>query len=355
MTLFICLLAFIMSDLNTAVFASESMKVKPETLLTGLGIPWSIEFLDNQTLIFSERSGKIKTYHLQSKTLTNILGAPISAEHGQGGLLDLHRHPEFAKNKTLYLSYTKKISARYTTALSMAQLEGAELKSLKEIFVANNPSAKGEHFGARMAHDDNDHLYFTVGDRNSRDLAQKLDADQGKVHRIKLDGTIPSDNPFFTQLNARKTIWSYGHRNPQGLVYDFANKVLWESEHGPRGGDEINKIEKGRNYGWPVITYGREYWGPRIGRTRQAGMEQPVYYYVPSIAPCGLELYQGGLFSGALALTHLNRLDFKKNQWHETRILTEIAERIRDVKLGPDGLVYFSTDSGKIIRVDLRK
>lgn len=349
------------------LFAQEPKAEKPpfrvENLASVQDTVWSMEFPDSENLLFTEKSGQLKLLNLKSKKITSIGGLPASSVHGQGGLMDLFLHPDYSKNKTLYLSYTKKMGGDYTTAIAMGILSGNKITNLKDIFVANNASSKSQHFGSRITTDGKGHLFFSVGDRGQRELAQDLTADQGKIHRINLDGSLPKDNPFANDPAARKSIWSLGHRNPQGLVYDQQTDTLWEQEHGPRGGDEINKVEKGKNYGWPVITYGREYWGinTKIGDTHKKGLEQPAKYFVPSIAPSGLDIYRGSqfpewqnsLFSGALALTHINRLQLDKNLKiiKEERLLDDQGERIRDVKAGPDGNLYFSTDSGKISRL----
>ena len=348
------------------VAASEfelDQTTKSELIIDDLYIPWSIEFLDKDTLIFSQKDGVLKTLHIPNKNLTDILGGPKSSEHGQGGLLDIALHPQFATNKILYFAYTKKVGSQYTTAIANGKLNTdlSKIENLKDIFVANNASSAGVHFGSRITFDENGHLYFGVGDRGNIDLAQDLSAAQGKIHRLKLNGETPTDNPFYNTDGALKTIWSLGHRNPQGLVFDPVTKKLYESEHGPQGGDEINIIQRGRNYGWPIITYGEEYGGGMIGEgTAKEGLEQPLHYYKPSIAPCGLEIYnhtlyrdwRGQLFSGALVQMHLNRITISNPQEiKETRILTDDFQRIRDVKQSPDGKIYLATDAGKILRL----
>lgn len=326
------------------------------------GIPWSLEFKNQDEIFITQKEGKFFSYNLKTKSLNEIKGAPASVVHGQGGLLDLMLHPDFTKNSILYFSYTKKVGDNFTTAIAMGQLEGNAIKNLRDIFVANNANKNGVHFGSRIVHDGNGHLFFSVGDRGERDLAQKLDADQGKVHRMTLEGRTPSDNPFVKNKQARKTIWSWGHRNPQGLVYDLKNKILYEQEHGPRGGDEINIVVKGKNYGWPLVTFGKEYYGPKISKyTTKKGFEDPLYQYTPSIAPSGLELYtgdvypefQGQLFLGALAYTHLNVLDIRNpKKITETRLFGDLKERVRDVKQSPSGEVYYTTDSGNIYKLE---
>ena len=364
-TLPVLILLVVTSQLAASKTKKFKIQKKPrvqiELIVDGLGVPWSLEFLDKDRIIFSEREGAIKTLDLRSRKISKVSGAPEVGVRGQGGMLDLALHPNFKSNRRIYISYSKPVSGGATTAIATAILSGKKLESIRDIFVANNPSRKGQHFGSRISFDGNGHVFFSVGDRGQRRLAQDLAADQGKIHRLKLDGSIPKDNPFVSDDKKRPSVWSYGHRNPQGLVFDSVTGVLWESEHGPRGGDEINVIRKGGNYGWPIITYGKEYWGPKIGDTHKKGMLQPIYYYVPSIAPCGLEIYRGdvypgwkgSLLSGALALKHINRLELVASQkvGGEERLFKEQEERIRDIRMGPDGFLYFSTDSGKIFKI----
>lgn len=335
--------------------------LKSELLTKVDGIPWGIEFIDQDQIIMTLKEGKILIYNIKTKKLDEVKAKIPSELYGQGGLLDLMLHPEFNKNKIIYFSYSKKVNDEYTTVIAHGVLKNNELVDIKEIFTANNPNTNSHHFGSRLAHDGKGHLFFTVGDRGKRDLAQSLEADQGKVHRILLDGSIPKNNPYYKTSGARKSIWSYGHRNLQGLKFDDKTQKLFEQEHGPKGGDEINVIQSGKNYGWPVVTYGKEYSGLTISeQTQKKGIENPLYYYVPSIAPSGLELYRGDkikslngkLISGALVLTHLNVLDISSSKKPvETRYFESLQERVRDVKQGPDGYLYFSTDSGKIYKV----
>jgi glucose/arabinose dehydrogenase len=349
------------ADLKTP----EENKLKAELIVKLKDAPWAIEFTDEDTALITLKKGDLLRLDLKTKKTSKINGAPASTIYGQGGLLDLMLHPDFDKNKTLYFSYTKKVVGGYTTAVAKGVLEKNAIKNLKEFFVANNPSTKSQHFGSRMVHDGKGHLYFTMGERGVRDLAQDLAADQGKVHRLKLDGSTPKDNPFFNKKNAQKTIWSYGHRNPQGLVYDFKKNLLYEQEHGPKGGDEINIILKGANYGWPKVTYGKEYYGPKISDFKtKKGFEDPLYQFTPSIAPSSLELYKGGdisflnnkLISGALALTHLNVLDISdEKSIKEFRYFDDMDERVRDVKQSPKGALYFLTDSGGVYLVRAKK
>ncbi len=281
---------------------------------------------------------------------------------GQGGLMDVVTAPDFGTSRRLYFTYAKPGEEGAATTLARAKLAEGELVDWEDLLVTQSVSDTGRHFGSRIAFDGRGHLYFGVGDRGVRDSAQNLDNHAGTLMRLGLDGSVPGDNPFVGR-DGLDEIWSYGHRNPQGLAYDTRNDRLWAIEHGPRGGDEINRVEPGRNYGWPVISYGREYMLPkRVGEaTEKEGMEQPVKYYDPSIAPGSLLLYrgeafpewQGDLFAGALVLTHLNRIDLdaRGNVVGEQRLLEDEGERIRALAEGPAGAIYLSTDSGRILRL----
>lgn len=352
-------LVFVLCFINTETAWAQT-KFKAQNVFQTFGIIWSIEFISQTQIILSLKEGKIIVYDLNKKTQTMIEGGPESHVHGQGGLLDIMLHPNFKENQVLYFSYTKKVTGGYTTAIAQGKLQEDKIIELKDLFVANNPNNRGHHFGSRIEHD-GQNLFFTVGDRGERDWAQDLSADQGKVHRISFDGSIPSDNPFVKDKKSRPSIWSYGHRNPQGLKYDTVTQILYVQEHGPRGGDEINVIKMGKNYGWPKATYGKEYSGLTISKNPlQPGIEAPLYHFTPSIAPSGLELFRNGkvkgfegkLISGSLVLTHLNVLDISnKKKIKELRLFKSMSERVRDVKKGPDGYLYFSTDSGKIFKV----
>jgi len=348
-------------------YSCSAFCLKAQPIFSKLGgIVWSLEFFDKDTGLAALRDGKILFFNLNTKQTTEISGGPLSYETGQGGLLDLALHPEFKSNALVFFTFTKsddKVTS--TTALAVAKFDKEKklFTELRELFVAQPFYSENYHYGSRIAFDQSGHVFLTVGDRGNRDFAQDLSRHNGKIIRLKLDGSIPKDNPFVERSGARPEIWTYGHRNPQGLVYDDLTATLWAQEHGPKGGDEINRIQKGANYGWPVITYGREYSGPKIGAgiTKKPGMEQPQKYFVPSIAPSGLELYQVGpletlqnsLLSGALKLQHLNQVKIEEgNLTAESRHFESLGERIRDVRQAPDKKLYFSTDSGRIYRVE---
>lgn len=323
---------------------------------------WGMAFLEPDKLVYTLRSGAMGVVNIAAKTVTPLSGVPEVFVSGQGGLLDVQVHP--TERTKLYLTYSKNTDKGATTAVATATLSGDRLTDLREIFeaTAHNPNNTRNHYGSRLQFDGKGHIFVTVGDRGDRDQAQRLDRHQGKVLRLNEDGTAPEDNPFFAQGGPARFVWSYGHRNPQGLVLDAPTGELWEHEHGPRGGDEINLVKKGLNYGWPVISYGKEYRdNTQVGEgTEKEGMEQPVVYFVPSIAPCGMIRYRGtryagwdgSFFSGALALTHLNRVELKDGALvREERLFTTLGQRFRSVAQGPDGYIYFGTDGGIIARV----
>lgn len=331
------------------------------TLLKDFNVIWGFDFLPEGDIIFTERTGGLYIYLPKAQKFEAIRGVPKVAARGQGGLLDVRVHPQFKENKMIVFSYSEPIGTLQTTAVATAKLQGTELKDVKRIFLGYEPSSGTKHFGSRIEFDGPDRIFLTMGDRDNRSRVQDLKYHNGKVMRIQLDGGLPPDNPFRDKPEARPEIWSYGHRNPQGLVRDEKTGELWLAEMGPRGGDELNLIEKGKNYGWPVITYGREYWGPKIGiGESQKGMEQPVRYWTPSISPSGLGLYTGtalkkwtgDLFLANLSSQQLLRLKIKDRQVIEDEaLLKDLGWRFRQVRGGPDGLLYFSTDEGKLGRL----
>jgi glucose/arabinose dehydrogenase len=337
--------------------------IRVEQLVTGLGIPWGMAFIDRQRLLVSERSGRLLLIDLQKSSKTTLQGLPKVLVEGQGGLLDVALGPDFERDGWIYFTYTKSHHGDAATTLARARLEGSKLADWQDLLVTDSATSTGRHFGSRIAFDGKGHLFFGVGDRGERDAVQDLGNHIGSILRLNLDGSVPADNPFVGVADARDEIWSYGHRNPQGMAWDALNKRLWSIEHGPRGGDEINLILPGRNYGWPIVSHGKEYWGPiAVGEgTSKPGMEDPYKVYIPSIAPGSLMLYtgdafpewRGNLFAGALKLRHLNRITLSESAEviDEERILEDLEERIRNVVEGPEGWIYFSTDSGRILRI----
>jgi len=334
-----------------------------KTIAKGLGVPWGMVFISPDQILFTERNGKIGILSPASGKIIRISGGPKVMHSGQGGLLDVAVPPDFKQGGWIYFTYSKEQKGKGVTALARARRKGNRLVALEDLLVTRSASSTGRHFGSRIAFDGAGHLFFSVGDRGVRPNAQNLSTHAGSILRLDLNGNVPEDNPFVHQTGALPEIWSYGHRNPQGMFYDKNQQRLWSIEHGPRGGDEINLILPGLNYGWPIISYGKEYWNPLpVGEgTEKEGMEQPVKFYVPSIAPGSLLVYsgkafpdwKGNLFAGALKLTHLNRVEIDNTgrAITEERLLVGLRERIRALAESPEGWLYLSTDSGKILRI----
>ncbi len=347
-------------------FASSAGPLKVETIATGLASPWALAFLPDGQMIVSEKSGQLRIISAQGALSKPVKGVPTVWNAGQGGLLDVQVDRAFAQNRTVYFCYSEKSGSGGLTAVGRARLSSAgdALSDVRTIFRQDGPLSSGNHYGCRIAQAADNNLFVTLGDHyRPRDEAQNLGNHIGKIIRITPDGDIPPDNPFVKTNGARPEIWSYGHRNQQGLTIHPETGQLWESEHGPRGGDEINVISKGKNYGWPVIGFGVDYSGAVIHQgTSKDGMEQPVKYWVPSIAPSGLAFYtgdklpgwKGSLFSGALAGRLLVRMTVQGSSvTSEERILRNLNARIRDVRNGPDGALWLLTDGadGRVLRV----
>lgn len=341
--------------------SEEKSPLKIEKIFQGKDVIWSLEFISDSEILLTEKSGKIFKLNLGSLVKEEVKHSLPVAVYGQGGLLDIKKSPDFFKTQQVFISTAIRAgSEKYTTAVYSARLNNNELQGIKKIFESNTPTDEGQHFGCRITFDEKGHLFFAIGDRGQRDDAQNLKSHSGKVIRLKLSGEVPKDNPFVNQKNADPAVWSYGHRNPQGIFYDIKTKQLYLSEHGPRGGDEINIIEPGKNYGWPVVTYGREYWGPKIGEgVSKKGVEPPFVYFVPSIAPSSLIVYQksdrpwsGDLLQGALVKEHLNRIHLNESRKPvlEERHFSDLDERVRALVEAPNGDILFSTDSGKIFK-----
>ena len=369
----ICCLVLLLVIFATPVVADKrwqeqygNTSLLVEQVADGLGIPWGLAFLNEMELLITERSGQLKQLSLETGQIQAISGLPAISVKGQGGLLDIAVADGAADSSWIYFTYSKEHQGKDVTTLARAKLNGNQLIEWQELLVTQSASDTGRHFGSRIAFDGEGHLFFTVGDRGDRPNGQDLTTHAGSVLRLHLDGTVPADNPFVKQDGALPEIWSYGHRNPQGIFFDRDTQRLWIIEHGPRGGDEINLVKPGLNYGWPVVSHGKEYWGPlAVGEAKQKeGMEDPLKVYIPSIAPSSLLIYsgklfpewQGNFFSGALAMTHLNRLVVDKalSPKEEQRLFENKNERIRDVIEHPDGSIFFSTDSGKIFRLSAK-
>ncbi len=354
---------FVLAAQPAHLIESRDTSFLLEPVAKGLGVPWGMAFLSGRNMLVTEREGGVKFLDTISGEIKTLKGAATVFAFGQGGMLDVAVPNDFRPGGWIYFTYVKERNGQGVTVLARAKLKDDRLIQWKELLVTRSATETGRHFGSRIAFDNAGYIYFGVGDRGVRPNAQNLSNHAGTVMRLKRDGGVPRDNPFVNKTNARPEIWSFGHRNPQGMAYDHRRQRLWLIEHGPRGGDEINLVLRGRNYGWPVISYGKEYWGPvAVGEgTHRKGMEQPVKQYTPSIAPGSLIHYSGkafpawkdNLFAGALKLMHINRvvLDENSKAVKEERLLTNMNERIRALAESPEGWIYLSTDSGKIFRI----
>ncbi len=346
---------------DSALIETEEGPIRVDVITRGLAIPVALAFLpDGRALVGERPSGRISLLDLRTGILEQVRGVPRAYGQFDGGMLDIAVHPGFDRNRLIFFSYAIRTPDGTATVVDRARLEGGRLAGVKRLFQTRPLSDSSFHFGSRLALKD-DYLFISVGDRDEREQAQDLKSDNGKILRLRQDGRIPADNPFTGRRDVLPEIWSYGHRNPQGLALDPAG-ALWEHEHGPMGGDEVNLIRPGANYGWPVITYGREYSGEPVGQgiTQQDGMEQPIHYWVPSIAPSGMEIYtgsafprwRGNLFIGAMAKRHLNRLVIQNGKVaREERLLAGRIGRVRVVRQGRDGYLYLGTDLGLILRL----
>ena len=341
--------------------------VRVTEVVRGLKHPWSVAFLPDGSMLVTERPGQLRRVSADGALSAPISGVPTVFATGQGGLLDVVPAPDFATSQRIYLSYAEPgADGTAGTAVAHATLAGDALTDVTVIYRQEPKVVGPNHFGSRLVFDGNGHLFISQGERNQRPLSQELDKLQGKLVRLNLDGSVPQDNPFVGKAGARPEIWSYGHRNMQGMALDPRTGTLWQSEHGPRGGDEINLPEAGRNYGWPVITHGINYSGqpiPEAEGKAKDGMEQPFHVWEKSPGVSGMAFYTGrpespwndSVFLGSLAERNLIRLTLQGDTvLGEERLLNEIGERVRDVRVGPDGNVYVVTDEedGKLLRIE---
>ena len=351
-------------------FTSERHAFRVTTVVEGLSHPWGLAFLPNGDMLVTERAGRLRLVHNRQLDPRPIEGVPAVWANGQGGLLDVVLHPQFARNQLVYLSYSRPSGEGAGTAVIRGRLDGHRLTDLKDIFISNTVATGGQHFGSRLAFDRQGFLYITAGDRghspNAGDghNAQSLDRHAGKVIRLHDDGRVPTDNPFVNRPGVQPEIFSYGHRNPQALTIHPETGQIWATEHGARGGDELNLVQRGRNYGWPIITHGINYNGQPIGIGKEKeGMEQPIVFWVPSIATSGMAFYNGNafprwkgdLFAGGLVGMQLDRITLRGTEvvGKET-LLRDFRRRIRDVRVGPDGFIYLLIDepNAPIVRLE---
>ena len=352
-------------------FETGLHKIRVSTVATGLANPWSLAFLPNGDLLVTERPGRLRIIRGGALDPQPISGVPAVRAAVLGGLHEIALHPKFAENNFVYLTYAKAGEKNLsTTALARGRFVGSALTDVREIFVANTWSVSTTNYGGRIAFDRQGLLYLTVGERQEQDRAQNGEDHGGKVLRLRDDGSVPPDNPFVGKAGYRPEIYSFGHRSPQGLTMHPETGAIWEHEHGPLVGDEINVLLPGRNYGWPLVTFGMNYDGTKVSDlTSRPDLEAPLLYFVPSIAPSGMVFYsgdkfpnwKGNLFVGSMfegrtrATGHLRRIGFEQGRPIQREpILAELHQRIRDVRQGPDGLLYLLTDEnpGAVLKIE---
>ena len=346
------------------LITSEKHKFSLDTITTELSNPWGIAFLPDGRILVTERAGEIMIVE-GGRITGKVEGVPKVYAQGQGGLLDIQLHPEYSSNGWIYLTYAKPGSGGGGTTLARTKIEGNKFTGLQELFSAQPFTSSGAHFGSRIAFDGKGYVFISSGERGAMENAQNLGNHLGKVIRLHDDGKVPADNPFVNTAGAKPEIWSYGHRNPQGMIYDKKTNTLWAHEHGPRGGDELNIVVKGKNYGWPKITYGINYNGDIISnKTTMEGMEQPVTYWVPSIAPCGMAIvtsdkfpqWQGNLLVGALSFQHVARVELNNGKYVAQEKLLDKVARVRAIAEAPDGSIYVATEGpGMLLRLTAGK
>jgi glucose/arabinose dehydrogenase len=353
-------------------FFTSELPVRVSAVATGLSHPWSLVFLPDGGILVTEREGRLRSIREGVLDPHAIPGVPQVFKGRLAGLLDVALHPRFSENRLIYLSYSKAgANGLSATALARGRFDGHAVTDLKDIFIAKSWSKSDTNYGGRIAFDRSGFLFLSVGERQEQERAQNGEDDGGKILRLSDDGSIPADNPFVGKAGYQPEIYSLGHRNPQGLALNPASGEIWENEHGPLGGDEVNIIRPGRNYGWPLVTYGNDYDGTKVSElTSRPGLEPPFLYFVPSLAISGMAFYtgdrfpewKGNLFVGSMVegrtsgSGHVRRITFNDKGLPIQReaILTELHQRVRDIRQGPDGLVYFLTDedAGALLRIE---
>ncbi len=336
---------------------TEEISITIDTLATGLENPWGMAFLPDGRILIAERPGRLRVFAMGELRDAPVQGIPEIWDHGQGGLLDVVLHPDYDENGWIYLAYASPYGEEEgtgNTSISRGKLTGNSFTEMELIFQGEPATSAGHHFGSRIVFDDDGYLFTTIGDRGVMNNAQTLENHNGKVLRIHDDGSVPADNPFLDVDGAKPEIWSYGHRNIQGMGLHPDTRQLWSHEHGPMGGDEINLVRRALNYGWPEASYGVNYNGSIITEeTSLPGMEDPILQWTPSIAPCGLAFvdsdrypaWRGNMLVGALAGQHIHRVVFDGNEVTDTEYLLDGFARFRDVRQGPDGYIYVLTEA----------
>ena len=350
---------------NDIPLKEDSKNYKLETVAADIANPWGMTWLPDGSMLVTEKSGIL--YHIKNNPKTEIKNVPEVYNRGQGGLLDIAVHPKYVTNGWIYITYssTEGGGEGGNTKLIRAKLENESLVQIESLYKAMPNTTKGQHFGSRIVFDNEGYLYFSVGDRGEHYVnPQDINRDGGKIYRLNDDGSIPKDNPFVGKAGAKEAIYTYGNRNPQGMAKNPLTGAIWLHEHGPKGGDEINIVKKGANYGWPVVTYGIDYSGATISEESQkAGIEDPIYYWVPSIAPSGMtfvtgDLYpdwKGHLLVGSLKFQYLELVKLKGNTViGRQKIATDIG-RLRNVAQGPDGYIYMGVEGKGIVKIIPKK
>lgn len=345
---------------NDITLEDDPKNYTTEVVVPNLQIPWGMTWLPDGSMLITEKSGEL--IHFKNGNKISIGNVPEVYNRNQGGLLDIELHPKYKENGWLYITYSSKEGTEKggNTALIRAKLENNQLTRIEKLYKGTPNTTKGHHFGSRIEFDTEGYLYFSIGDRGNRDVnPQDITKDGGKIYRLNDDGSIPKDNPFVTKNGAKKAVFSYGHRNPQGMAI-HPDGTIWVHEHGPKGGDEINPIIKGTNYGWPVITYGINYSGTSITDiTKKEGMKQPLYYWVPSIAPSGMDFitsdiypqWKNNLLVGSLIFQYLELVELTGNKVTGRKKLLDGMGRVRNVRQGPDGFIYVAVENKGIVKI----
>ena len=346
---------------DVALTTQETRSYSTEKVVNNLNNPWGMTWLPDGSMLITEKAGTL--IHFKDGNKTEIKNVPEVYNRGQGGLLDIELHPNYSENGWIYITYasTEGEGDGGNTKLIRCKLANGSLTEIDELYKATPNTTRGQHFGSRIEFDNEGYLYFSIGERGNRDVnPQDITRDGGKIYRLNDDGSIPNDNPFVDEANAKKAIYTYGNRNPQGVAKHPTTGKIWIHEHGPKGGDEINIVEKGANYGWPVVSYGVNYSGTKFTDiTSKPGMKQPVYYWVPSIAPCGMDFvtgdnypeWKGHLLVGSLKFNYVELVKLNGTEVTGREKIAQDIGRVRNVKMGPDGYIYIAVEGQGIFKV----
>ncbi len=346
---------------NDVAINTEDRTYSIEMVVDNLSNPWGMTWLPDGSMLITEKSGEL--IHFKNGIKKMIKNVPEVYNRGQGGLLDIESHPKYSENGWIYITYASSEGEGNggNTALIRCKLKGDSLTEIEQLYKATPNTTRGQHFGSRIEFDNNGYLYFSIGERGDRDVnPQDITRDGGKIYRLNDDGSIPADNPFVNDPKAKKAIYTYGNRNPQGMAKHPSTGEIWIHEHGPKGGDEINIVKKGANYGWPVVSYGINYSGTKFtDETSRPGMEEPVYYWVPSIAPCGMAFvtgdkypeWKGHLLVGSLKFNYVELVKLNGKKVVSREKIAEEVGRVRNVKVGPDGYIYIGIEGKGIVKI----